>query len=156
MLTQPDYQNRHATAPAHAAGHPHETIEPAPIEFGANERKYRQIWRQDMVAILEARNQSGVIVSYETVIIHVQTGRERFGKMYGSKEMYPSNEDFGRKGWALPTRELAERWAAIVVENVGKPVKERPSFVELFHAFSRLVDRARRPADASRTPPQRV
>jgi hypothetical protein len=138
-MTQPDDQNARATPPANADGHSDETVEPALIEFGANERRYRQIWRQGMVAILEARNHGDVIVSYEVVIIQIQSARERFGKWYGPKEAYPSNEDFGRKGWALPTRDIADQWAAIVLDNVGKSAKERPSWAELLHDFSERI-----------------
>jgi hypothetical protein len=61
-----------------------------------------------------------------------------FGKTQPARGKYPGNGDFGSKAWALPTRELADKWAAIVVENVGKPGKERLSFVELFSGKSQL------------------
>ena len=128
MLTHPDDQNRQLTPPANATSHPDEFIEPAPIEFGANERKYRQIWRQGMVAILEARNHSDVIVEYNVMIARVQKAGLVFGKPQPAREKYASNEDFGSRSWSLPTRELAEQWAQIVLEKAEKSAKARPSW----------------------------
>jgi hypothetical protein len=60
-LTSPNDQNAQLRAPSAGMGHPEEFIEPPSIEFGGNDRKYRQIWRQGMVAILEARNHGDVM-----------------------------------------------------------------------------------------------
>ena len=66
-----------------------------------------------MVAILEARNHSDVIVEYSVIIARVQKAGLVFGKPQPAREKYASNEDFGSRGWSLPTRELAEQWAQI-------------------------------------------
>jgi hypothetical protein len=61
----------------------------SPIEFGANERKYRQILRQGMVAILETRNHSDVVVSHEVVIIRAQKAGLVFWKAQWGKGEVP-------------------------------------------------------------------
>jgi hypothetical protein len=111
-----------------------ETVEPVPTAFNHGDRRYRQVWRQGAVAILEVRLATrDVATSYETVIIQIRKGREQFGKWYGPKEMYPADEDFGTKGWSFPTRALSEQWAQIVITNLDKPRKERTAWSELLH-----------------------
>jgi hypothetical protein len=62
---------------------------------------------------------------------------DRFLEAATSKEKYPSKEDFGSKGWALPTRELANRCAAIVIANPGKPANERTAWAAIIASVQR-------------------
>jgi hypothetical protein len=126
--------------PTHADMGLTEIVEPVPVEFNHGDRRYRQVWRQGEVAILEVRLANREIVtSYETVIIQVRKGREQFGKWYGPREAYPADEDFGSRGWSFPTRALADQWAGIVIDNLAKPRKERASWPSLLHEFSGLA-----------------
>jgi hypothetical protein len=136
VSTLSDDQTARATPPTNGDEPNSESIKPAPIEFGANDRRYRQVWRQDAVAILESRNHRDVVVSFEVVLIHIQLGRQRFGKWYDQKEMPPGNEDFGKRAWALPTRDLADQWAALVLTHLAIPARERTAFPLLMHEFS--------------------
>ena len=136
-MTPETDQNLDATLPSALGGRSGEVVDPAPTEFSHSDRKYRQVWRQGMVAILEVRLGSGkVVTSYETVIIRIRPGRENFGKWYGPKEAYPGDEDFGQYGWSFPTRALAEQWAQIVIANWEKPRKERSAWPQLLYEFS--------------------
>jgi len=72
-----------------------------PIEFGQEGRTLRQIKRSGKAAIYELSGTQGLLYGYEVVVIDAEKERERFGKTFIEREIYPSSSKFGKLGWSF-------------------------------------------------------
>jgi hypothetical protein len=67
---------------------------------------YKQIWRDEDVAVYEYDSRGG---SFEVVTILVEPERVKFGKLYPKHEVYPTTTQWGTSGWSFgpKDREIA-------------------------------------------------
>jgi hypothetical protein len=99
-------------------GAPGSVVELLAKQKSGTDRDYRQIWREGRIAVYEVHNKAGMQIGYELIVVRIQKMQTILGKQYPAHEIYPSNEDFGVRGWSFPIRqhelvfELARRMAA--------------------------------------------
>jgi hypothetical protein len=72
-------------------------------EFKVQNRSLKQIRRSGMVALYELYGANKLLYGYEVVIIRRRPAEEAFGKAYPERELYPSNEEWGTRGWSYGT-----------------------------------------------------
>jgi hypothetical protein len=83
---------------------------------GGPERTLTQLYRSGQFALYEARNDRGVLTSFEVIKIRVKPAQTLFGRDYPAREVYPSsaknNRDWGSQAWTLPSwgRHLADQF----------------------------------------------
>ncbi len=69
----------------------------------SNETKVKGIGKAVTVKILKRKGQIALSERsdgvYEVFFIKVQDANEMFGRFYPKRELYPSNEDFGKTAW---------------------------------------------------------
>jgi hypothetical protein len=80
-----------------------------PLTLIKNGLYYEQVKRTDKVALYALRFAlGGTIIGYETFLIKIDKALKKFGREYPEREHFPSNEEFGKIGWAWVSREKAE------------------------------------------------
>ena len=61
----------------------------------------KQVWRDKTHAVYQHFGAHGKFIGWEAILIKVAPARRIFGKDYPEREVYPSNEDFGRYAVSL-------------------------------------------------------
>ena len=77
-----------------------------PSKLRKNGFDYTQVLREGRKAIYEQRA-SEICLYYEVFIIRTRPERNLKGKILSAKEVYPSNEDFGKTAWTCLSYEKA-------------------------------------------------
>lgn len=72
-----------------------------PTEFEKKGFGYRQVRRQNMVAVYSQHHKGldGPLVGYEVIVIKSHDGYEMGGTHIPAAEMYPSTKNWGSLGW---------------------------------------------------------
>lgn len=81
---------------------------PLPPDFRANGQIYRQIKRIGMVTLYSVSNKAGKVYGYEMAIVRIRVSEILMGKVIPEREVYPSNEEFGKYGWYYPKCRLQD------------------------------------------------
>jgi hypothetical protein len=93
LFTLPNDQIRDVKAPgAIIAG----SVRPLPLQIGHSDHKCQQAWRDETHAVYKHSGSHGQFIGWEVILIKVAPAARIFGKDYPEREVYPSNEDFGR------------------------------------------------------------
>ena len=83
-------------------------IRPLKKEWGSAERRFKVLKREKDAVLVQARNNSGVITSYEVALIrktslhYLDTELDQ----WDLQESYPSNSQWGKWGWTWPSNAL--------------------------------------------------
>ena len=87
-------------------------------EFKDNGFTYKQIKRDGLVTLYAVVSKSGKVLGYESAILTVKPAEQIRGVMYPARESYPSNEEFGLRGWSHQRLEHAEECYNDLVKSV--------------------------------------
>lgn len=79
---------------------------PLPISLRKNGFIYTQVYRGTRSCIYEQRV-GQILIAFEVFIIRERSERSILGKIIPAKEIFPSNEDFGKTAWTYWTLEQA-------------------------------------------------
>jgi hypothetical protein len=90
-------------------------------EYSKNGYNFTLHSRDGDVAIFHGRATQSESESWEVIRIQSHNGREIQGKYFEPAEYPPSNEQFGRLGWSMPSEESARVKMAKVIEHLTLP-----------------------------------
>jgi hypothetical protein len=77
---------------------------------------YELVTREGDIAIFQQRLRPGVgCLAYEVIIVQKDPDRTIAGAFIPAHERAPGNEEFGRKGWSMPTLQRARAKMAELV-----------------------------------------
>jgi len=71
-------------------------VQALPLKTGHSDHTLKQAWRDKTHAVYKHFGSHGQFIGWEAILIKVAPARRIFGKDYPEREVYPSNEDFGR------------------------------------------------------------
>jgi hypothetical protein len=77
-----------------------------PNDIRKNGFSYKQVLRGDRSCIYEQRV-GQKIIAFEVFMIRVMQEKSFMGKIFKEREIFPSNEDFGKTAWTYWTIEEA-------------------------------------------------
>lgn len=97
-----------------------------PTEFTRKGWHHKQIKRDGRLAIYERWKDISPKVHYEVIIIVEGKDRMMEGRLLPASELYPSDAQFGEKGWSYPTEEAAIVKYRELTQRVKK-VKSNPT-----------------------------
>ena len=83
-------------------------MERLPIELRINGYNYTQLKRGKKACIYEQHVTPGTL-RFEVIFIKLRPAEEVMGRDYPEREVYPCNEDWGKKGWTYIELENALR-----------------------------------------------
>jgi hypothetical protein len=72
------------------------SVRPLPLEVGHSDHKCQQVWRDNTHSVYQHFGSHGQFIGWEAILIKVAPAARLFGKDYPAREVYPSNEGFGR------------------------------------------------------------
>lgn len=91
-----------------------------PTQFNTSGYSMEQEVRNEHGAVYR-QMKGGRLVSYELIRIQIAKEGEMFGRKYPLREVYPSNEMWGKEAWTLspstPKSDLESRLQAITVQE---------------------------------------
>jgi hypothetical protein len=71
-------------------------VSPIKLTLRHSDHELKQAWRDKTHAVYQHFGSRGQFIGWEVILIKVAPARRIFGKDYPEREVYPSNEDFGR------------------------------------------------------------
>jgi len=93
LFTLPSDQIGYVNTPGAITG---ASVRPLPLEVGHSDHKCQQVWRDNTHAVYQHFGSHGQFIGWEAILITVAPAARIFGKDYPAREVYPSNEGFGR------------------------------------------------------------
>src|SRR5437764_484818 len=71
-------------------------VQALPVKTGHSGHTLKQAWRDKTHAVYKHCGSHGQFIGWEAILIKVAPACRIFGKDYPEREVYPSNENFGR------------------------------------------------------------
>src|SRR5262245_28185735 len=96
-------------------------VQPLKLKTGHSDHTLEQVWRDETHAVYRHFGSDGKFIGWQAILIKVAPARRVFGKDYPEREVYPSNEDFGR--YALSVGAQYDLDYAILKSKTLKPKK---------------------------------
>lgn len=102
-------------------------MRPLETKFNRHGHAYEQIRRQGSVALFAVKSEFGGTLGYE--VVKVKVAPAVFIKLTKThvpeRETYPSDEEFGTRGWYYPVekKDLAEKKFTVVLMQTLAPVE---------------------------------
>ena len=71
-------------------------VSPLKLTVRHSDHELKQVWRDNTHAVYQHFGSHGQFIGWEAILIKVAPAARIFGKDYPAREVYPSNEGFGR------------------------------------------------------------
>jgi hypothetical protein len=126
LFTLPNHQIGDVKTPGAIIGG---SVRSLPLRVSHSDHKCQQAWRDKTHAVYKHFGSHGQFIGWEAILIKVSPTGRVFGKDYPEREVYPSNEDFGRYalsvGAQYDLQYAIEKAKTLKIKNVagrtGKP-----------------------------------
>jgi len=79
-------------------------VSPLKLTVRHSDHELKQVWRDNTHAVYQHFGSHGQFIGWEAILIKVAPAARIFGKDYPAREVYPSNEGFGRYALSVGAR----------------------------------------------------